>query len=333
MRRTCLVFLALTASCGAFDRAETSMDCGGGGHADASSDIHVDITGGVGEQPLGTDLHIKGTASHSRHITIRQLSVQGVSATLDSDNYKTWSAVVPETSLVGDGTDGSKVSLKIEAEDSCGQRLSLDVPVTLVAKVQRLSLTTALPSGAPYLPANGTTSAVLTVTANPEARGALVTLGATTGATFTGATNGSVVLSGPTGADVTATFLVTSSKAGALTVSATARDQVATVTLPVAGPPTFLPSHATLVAGQSLGVTLDTQGSVESCQASPAPGLHVTTGAQDISTQPGAIDSTGDGLVDLVVIADPGLTTPQTVTVVCRDPFGQSASATFTASP
>lgn len=103
-------------------------------------------------------------------------------------------------------------------------------------------------------------------------------------------------------------------------------------TVTVIGPPTFAPDGTTIPAGASLRVTVLTTGKIDSCQATPASGIHVISGT-DLMQGTGGVDQTMDGLIDIDISVDAGITATTSTTVSCRDPFGQVGTATFTGQP
>jgi len=134
--------------------------------------------------------------------------------------------------------------------------------------------------------------------------------------------------------NASASAMFSSTQAGVAQIVATARQAAGVAPLiKVAGPPTLVPDGAGLVAGATLPVTVFDEGTFESCQATPAAGLHVKSGSQDLMAQPGGADQTHDGVVDLVVTVDAGLSATATTVISCRDVFGQTTTGTFTASP
>jgi hypothetical protein len=300
------------------------------------------ITGGVvsgrTDQLVDTDLRVRGVATHSEARTIRRILVAGIAATNDGFNFDNWSVTIPIDTLAGMTTANAPVTIKVIAVDACQRTFELDsfmvnVDATPGVRVTSLELAVGISSGLDYIPANGSVPAVLTITGNADAAHAIVTLSATPG-TFTGAPGNRVTLQGDGTASAVATVLysATTATSQAVLITATAKNQLASTTIRVAGPPTLLPSSATLESGQHVGVTVLTQGTVDECQASPARGLSITSGG-DLMKTPGGVDANGDQLIDIDVTADAPLAEAASSTVTCRDPYGQASTGTYSASP
>jgi hypothetical protein len=300
------------------------------------------ITGGVisgpTDQLVDKDLRVRGVATHSEGRTIRRILVAGIAATNDGFNFDNWSATIPIDTLAGMATANAPVTVKVTAIDACQRTFDLDsfmvnVDATPGIRVTSLDLAVSIANGLDYIPANGLVAALLTITANADAAHAIVTLAATPG-TFTGASGGKVTLQGDGSASATATvlFSATTATSQAVLITAAAKNQVASTTIRVVGPPTLLPSSAELKPGEHASVTVVTQGKVQACQASPASGLSITSGG-DLMMTPGGVDSTGDQLIDIAVAADTPLAAAASSTVTCRDPYGQFSTGTYSASP
>ena len=300
------------------------------------------ITGGViagpTDQIVDKDLHVRGVAAHSDGLTIRRILVAGIAATNDGFNFDNWSATIPIDTLAGMARTTTPVTIDVTAVDACQRTFKLDsfmanVDPTPGVRVTQLTITPQISSGLDYLPANGSVPAILIITGNADAAHAVVTLSASVG-TFTGATGNQATLEGDGTAAATATVLyaATTPTSQAVLITASAKGQLAQTTVRVAGPPTLLPSAATLAPGQDVAVTVATQGTVQECQATPATGLTITSGG-NLMSAPGGIDTNGDHLIDIDVKADTPLTAAASSTITCRDPYGQFSTGTYRAQP
>lgn len=307
-------------------------------------DVAGEVTGGViagpTEQLVDADLRVRGVATHSEGRTIRRVLVAGIAATNDGFNFESWSVTLPIDTLAGLARGaGAAVTIEVAAIDACERRFELEsftlnVDPTPGVRVTSLAIARAISSGLEYIPASGAVPALLTITGNPDAAHAIVKLSASAGS-FTGAPGDQVTLQGDGAAAATATVLYSASTptSQAVLITATAKEQIAQTTVRVAGPPTLLPGSASLAPGQEVAVTVLTQGTVQACQASPAQGLSITSGGQDLMATPGGVDVNGDQLVDIRVEAAPSLTGAVSSTVSCRDPYGQASIGTYTAQP
>jgi hypothetical protein len=186
------------------------------------------------------------------------------------------------------------------------------------------------PNGQPYLPSTKPASALLSITANPQAAGVKVALSASIGAVQPS----EVTLSGDGMADATAMALFSSTVTGTAVISATAKGVSSIKSIPVIGPPTLVPDGRTLAPGGSVRVTVLTAGSIDSCQATPTPRISVTSGPMmNLMQGTGGMDQTEDGSIDIDVQVDPALAVEEKTKISCRDAFGQVATAEFIATP
>lgn len=297
------------------------------------------ITGEIVSRPLRepvvADLVVSGTLDAPANATVYRVAVNGIDATQSSPDFRNWTATIPLAVLVA-GAQKGVVSLSAVAVSNCGSAPSvLDTRSVKVSEtpgivVSRLAIISTLASGVDYLPASAPGSALLTITANPEAAGASVSTVAT-GGTLSAA---QATLSGDGVVDATAQVLLAASTPGVATVTAMAQGQAAVRTVLVVGAPTFAPDGTALKSGDSLRVTVVTTGRVTSCQATPARGVHVTSGPDsDLMRGTGGVDLTNDQLIDLDISVDRTLVEPTTTTLSCRDPWGQVGTATFIAAP
>jgi hypothetical protein len=285
--------------------------------------------------PVIADLVVRGVINAPANATVYSVQVGGVDATNAGIDFETWTVTLPLTVLAGQAKDG-RVTITANARTNCGAAMSpvgsMEVEVDSMpgTLVSQLALTATLPNSQSYLPSTGTTSAIVTVTANPQAAGASATL-ATSSGTITPA---QVPLAGDGTANAVGYALFSSTVAGTALLTATAMGKAANVSIIVAGPPTFAPDGNHIRAGNGLRVTVLTMGKVSSCQATQAPGMHVTSGPQsDLMTGTGGVDQTMDGLIDIDIMVDSLLAVSAQTTLSCHDPFGQIGTAVFIADP
>ena len=307
--------------------------------------VEGQIIAGQTSEVVAAELTVRGVAAQTEGHVIRRVVVAGVAAKNDGFNFEQWSAVVPIGVLAGlpAASAPDRVEVAAVAFDGCEREFSLGaievaVDRTPGVRVEQLALAVDFPgdegTGGRFIPADGSASALVRIIGNPDARGAAVTLTTNVG-TFEGVAAGNVVhLAGDGTADATATVFLTADRAQDAIVSAHAK----TVTSPplaidVAGPPTPVPSTGTLGPGDTISVTVFTEGRVEACQATPAASLTVMSGTSNLMASPGASDTNGDGRVDITITADAALTSAAETTISCRDRYGQASVGVFRAEP
>jgi hypothetical protein len=295
-------------------------------------------------KPLGRGavLSIKGTAHHEDGLAIRQVLVAGLSATRDEFNFAKWSVEVPYETLVTSGPTSAmdQVTFKAEALDACGRRYpfaewTVDVDPTPQIDVSGITIAVEYPSERNFLPADETTPAILTVTAEGRAAGATVTLAAS-GGTMRGLSDaGTIVLTAPLGAEeegASATVLFVASVAGPQVVTATVDGQLASAIVVVAGPPKLAPHAATLVPGASLDLTIEAPAPTTpslACSARPDPNLVVSYHGEPFDVAPVTVEPEGDGTFALHVEAPLEASEDTMVIVSCADAYGQTGTAQF----
>lgn len=332
-----LISLAILCGC---DAPPIEADCDA-----ASGAIEGSVVSGRTAEIVAADLTVRGVAHHTEGHVVRRVVVAGVAAKNEGFNFEQWSAVVPIGLLGGLPAAGTpdEVELAVVAVDGCERETALDTFTVAVdrtpgVRVERLAITVDFPGadepGERFLPADGSASALLRLVANPDARGAVVTLGTNVGG-FEGVAAGNLAtLAGDGTADATATVFLTVDRAQDAIVTAQGKTIAAAPrAIDVAGPPTLLPSTAALAPGGSTSITVFTDGKVAACQATPAAGLVVTSGAADLMAVPAANDVNGDGRVDITVTAAAAVTAAATTTVSCVDRYGQASQGTFTVAP
>lgn len=325
----CLSMLA--CACGEDNDAGLETDLKAACKDQKSPAVELFVDTGFGDQPLDSDVLVSGRTRQANQFAVREVLVDGLPATKEAFNYSSWSAVVPVARLLPQRDESGAAAIEVVARDACGGTASQDIVVNLLAPVRELNMDVDFPGGEVFLPADGRTAAVVTVTSNAEAAGARVELSASGSGSFVGLINGGATLGGDGSAPASVSLLFSASQAGTVFVSATSQGQLASAPILVAAAPRVRPSSADLAPGQSLSVTVDSEGRIESCQATPTAGLTVTSEGRDLAAGPVEFDDAQR--ISLVVSAGDTLTEEQTVNVTCRDPFGQSGTGEFTAAP
>lgn len=316
------------AACGAPD---TEADC--------KDNLPVEgvITLGPTTEIVGSDLLVRGTADHPASLTIRTVDVAGVPAENLDFNYSRWEALVPFDQVrTLDLEDSGSATIIVTARDVCGARTVIDTFTVQLdprpgVNVDRLDLEVVLPGIATYLPVTGSHAAIVHATANPDAAGSPLRFDTSVG-TIDGA---NTTLLGDGVEDATATTLVASTTPGTALITASAQNQLAQASVTFAGAPALIPAGGTVGAGQTLRLTVFTDGEIATCQANPIAGVLVTSGQADISAVPSATDLTGDGRVDIDIAVSDTLEEGGLLNVVCTDVFGQSGTGQYelTAAP
>lgn len=285
-----------------------------------------------------SDLVVRGTVSTTRNVAIRAVSVGGIAAKADAFNFAEWSATIPQATLLAlSGEDAGSglvvVVPEVTATPSCGAPGTTTLPLTVDRQariaVSTLVLQASPPSKGKYFPLNGSALALITVTGNPEARGATVSLTTTEGGSLS---PGTLVLAGDGATAATATAQLTPSPdaidvdpsrellVGALSKGVAAQP----VSVRFAGAPRIFPSSFSLGPGQSLTVSVvkSDPSQTASCRALAGPGVSVTSGGVDLTEAFAPADA-------INVSADKAITTATTVSVTCRDDYGQTSDASF----
>lgn len=311
----CALLIGLLAACkGPEDTAECPVE------------VSLAVTSSVPDL-VSADLVVRGTVIPSRDVTIRSVSVNGIQAEADSFNYSDWSATVPLATLLAALPNGAdEATLPIVVSDACGQSTKDELRVVVnrhpEVRLEMLSLAATPPAGRTFLPADGSASAALVLSGNPEARGAAVTLDTNGTAHFEGAGDApTVVLAGDGVGPATASLLLTADGAGPIIL--TARGGNATsmpLVLATAAAPKLFPPTAKLRPGQSLTVSLlkDVAEQVVACESASTPGLSVLPA--------------DDGLA-FELAADADLAEAATAQLTCRDGYGQTTVVRYSAEP
>ncbi|HRE89852.1 MAG TPA: hypothetical protein PK095_12010, partial [Myxococcota bacterium] len=203
------------------------------------------------DDPLGRGdtLVIAGTAFHEDGLAIREVRVAGVLAQRDAFNFGRWTATVSYEAIVSAAeTDNGQVALEAVAIDACGARYPFTrfvVPVDPTPDIDVSSLTVSVeyPQELGFVPASGTTPAVVRIVGGGRAVGAVVSLTVDRGTLAGPDEEGKVVLAGAAGEVETgsATLLYYGAGAGTATIVATVEDKVAVALVLVGGAPSLAP--------------------------------------------------------------------------------------------
>ncbi|HZS38907.1 MAG TPA: hypothetical protein VFF06_18870 [Polyangia bacterium] len=271
------------------------------------------------QTPLDSDLVVTGTAQHQQGLAIRQVLAEGVEATNTGFNFSTWTVTVPVATLAASAVMG-QTTLVVNAVDSCDataqifRSMPFAVTVTPGIRVTQLDATITPPDTQGFIPSNNTIPAVLQITANPEAAGAVAQVGASIG-TIQGAPSGTVTLSGDGKMPASASLLFVSNKAGNALITVSAGNLTRARPVLVADAPNLIPASATLGAGQQLTVSALSQGNVQSCQISTG-GAGLTATATKMS----------ETRTDIAIKAAATAASGTALQVICLDAFGQQSS-------
>jgi len=296
------------------------------------------------DKPLsrGDVLTVHGTAHHEDGLAIREVRVAGVAAQRDEFNFESFSVEVPYQNVASAGplTEQGQVTFEAVAIDACGNRYpfavaTVDVDPTPTVAVDELALEVSYPSERGFLPADGTTPALVTITGAGRAVGAVVRVSASGGELKNVDDSGDVVLSAPAGTtdSGSATVLFYGTEPGTVTITALVEDKLASGLIEVAGPPAFAPERATLVPGMSLDVTVEAAGEDVTCRATVDEDLQVLVDGTPLDIEPVSVQADEDGVrtLSLEASAEP-LGSGSSVVVTCEDVYGQSGTGRYTLS-
>ncbi len=295
--------------------------------------------------PKVLPIEVKGKLASA--YLVQALTVGGVPADGAAANFTDWTVKLGEAELEAK-REGDFAQIDVVATDLCGGQHTVDStkiplwPAPLVT-VSGLDMSLAiLPEGECSLPANGSSSAIVRVTASAASLGAKVTLSGTRG-TFAGGTATVELLLAKDGQGTSATAYYIPSSAGTALITAAADGSTAkALSFPVTAAPEILPATVTAKAGGTYNLDVRTRGNLATCFAqTPQPGI-VTFAA--ISPDFGTIDGVTSveaeivSCQDLEVVKvqaklDPAAPSGATATLHCTDTFGQEATATLTVAP
>lgn len=330
--------LAFAPACDSEDTEQVSAKC-----PDEAGPFTLDrsrISGSVEFDPpadplsRGDSLVIAGTAFHEDGLAIREVRVAGVLAQRDAFNFGRWTATVSYEAIVSAAaTENGQVTLDAVAIDACGARYPFTrfvVPVdpTPDIDVSSLSISVEYPQELGFVPASGTTPAVLRIVGGGRAVGATVALTVDRGTLAGPDEEGKVVLAGPAGEVQTgsATLLYYGASAGTATIVATVEDKVAVALVLVGGSPSLAPREATLTPGSSITISVAGEGEV-SCSARASDELSITSGEVVLDIDPVVVGE--DGAKELVATASSEPLAESEVVVTCTDAFGQTGTGRY----
>lgn len=296
--------------------------------AECDGDLVLTVSSSVPEI-VSSALLVRGTVVTTRNISIRSVNVAGVEAEPASFNFRSWTASVPFDTLLAlpaDAKTPDEVEIPIDAVPACGSAANASVKVHLNRRpeiaVSTLAVSPTYPGEAEYLPANGKASALLTITGNPEARGATVIVHATGEGEFNGGSNELlVVLAGDGSSASMASALIKGRGEGSVYLAASALGRTSDpIKIDTAAAPKFFPPTAELIPGQTLIVLMEKRLAKQNpaCTIQADDGLAVVAAA-DFST--------------FTLTAAEDLTEAAAARLDCRDDYGQATSATYTAAP
>ncbi|GEM_PF-4976304 len=284
----------------------------------------LDVTDGETEA-------VSVVATHPDHLPIT-VTIGGSAATASGDTY---TVELEDAQLVAwaedwsDRTQDHGLTLQACAEDSAGSSACLELVLILGGSPSLDELALSLELDEPYLPADGSASARLLVTAHASAAGESVALGASGGASL--GSDELVLTLGAGATDAEAEAWVRGGDGGDGSVSAqpTSDPSIgASVHVPVAGPPVFTPDALTLAAPATWTLVVDGHGSALTCWATRDQG----SGGVAVSDGEGSLL---DGLValqgaEITVTADDTVAADVALALHCTDVYGQAGSAAVT---
>lgn len=339
------IFLAALSGC---NNPIPALEC------DANTVSGTISTGPTDEVVRSDTFTVTGTAI-SDGIAIRSITVGNVAAKADSANFATWSVAVPIGTLLSlastvDDADGDgtvPVELTAVATDACGDTHDVGAPFTVSVdtspdtRVTSLALSVSLPSsGASFIPVDGSSVALITLTANPESANATVQLSASRGTLMPGA---SVVLAGDGVQSATSSFLLvgdSADDAGTALLTATVEEYLASATVNMAGAPSLYPGSGSLSEGADQVVTVASDGDIDSCWALAADTSAISVTSGDSSLFDGPVtDGDGDRNIEIHVKQTGPADEGATVRVVCCDRYnqcsddGDDSAGVYTYSP
>lgn len=319
--RISLCLLGLSACAAPFP---SEADC-----SDATAGVTGSMIAGVS---TGDGLVLSGTAVQPAGLALRAITIAGVDAVPREGtlNFAQWDATVPSSVLAALSPVEGRVTLEAKATDACGRTktlATLDVAAPTPNRIDGLSLDLAYPGDEMFLPATLAIPAMVKVRATGRAVGVEVSLSAP-GARFVGGDEegGTTVTLRADGDAATGIVWFTSATPGRTAIVATALGAVARATLEVSGAPRFFPAEAEVAAGREHRVEVYSEGRLAKCEALPPEGVSVTYRDENVV---GAVtlESADARLATFHVSSDSDLADEASVVILCRDAFGQSASA------
>jgi len=291
------------------------------------------------EKPLtrGDVLTVQGSAHHEDGLAIREVRIAGVSAARDEFNFKGFSASVPYQNIVSAAPLSAlgQVTFQAVAIDACGNRYpfaeaTVDVDPTPSVDVDELTISVSYPQERTFLPADGSTPALVTITGIGRAVGATVRVSASGGELKNVDAQGDVVLSAPVGTldQGSATVLFYGTEPGTVTLTALVENKLASELIVVAGPPALSPESASLPPGMSLEIAVEAAGDEVRCRATQGLGLAALVDGSAIDNEPVTLSEDHA----LVIEASPDALDEASIAVTCVDVYGQSGTGRYSLS-
>jgi hypothetical protein len=330
----CAASTTVSGGCELFASPELEPTC------PAASRVQVDANV-LESQPVRGNATIRGTAHQPDGLALRSVSVAGIPATSTAPDFASFEVLVPFAVLTSERGDEGTAKLQILIEDSCG---TVNKAGTVEVAVLDSSLSglavDIVPSlaGAGFLPTSVTAPALVEVRTAEGGEGALVHLAVTGGRFLTpgdddGADEIDVTLfsSGDEGS-ASAQAVLVADQDGLAQVLATGGGEQAEDSIPAAGPPVVSPFAASLSDDEQLGVTVQSRAGTLFCRADVDPAdAEITVvgvaGGEAVGATERSLDVPAAGLQLLVTAGD--VDADDSITLTCRDGYGQTASATF----
>lgn len=339
MRRIARYFmLSLVAACGDPLNVPDAIECAGTGT------VTVTVLGPGPGVPITGDLTLTGTAEHSDDLTIRNLSVLGVSAENVGFNFDSWRVTLPYSVLAANmssetSADGREVALHVTVREACGggvedathaegstRSVFVEPKVrlgTLRASITHASTAETKVSEPGYLAPTASATATLKLSSEPNAAAAKVLLEAP-GVLFAGASDRTSVRLDNAGE---AEVVLRSAHIGPTSITAHSGEDVVTAILLVGGRPVLSTGALTLTAGAAIPVHGRVEGDVPAgvtCEASATMYATVTSKYGALTQAGGVFFDLGAGAgIDFIIQASDGVK-PEVFTVICTEKaYGQ----------
>ena len=307
----------------------------------AAAGILFTVASGLNASASTADFTLQGTTEHLYGFAIRRLQIGGVDATSTGPNFSQWTVTLKLAALRSRPYDAAgRVNLEVRATDACGSHAG--EPLALVLDVPTFALAVAYPQvdeveemaegETEYLPTDGKTAAVLKISASDEnAAGMRIRVGAqpSDGVVLDGLFGDSVTLAAVDGG-AKAEVRVRATKGGQYTLQARSASALQSVTLVVAGPPTFVPMNLTVVPGDVREVVVLSDGRLRECWATTSvAGLAVTLDGSDLVKAPAMSDADVHAWT-VRIAADEMIDAGGAATIACRDSYLQTGTLEIT---
>lgn len=303
----------------------------------AAAGILLSVASGLNASASTADFTLQGTTEHLYGFAIRRLQIGGVDATSTGPNFSQWTVTLKLAALRTRPYDAAgRVNLEVRATDACGSHAG--EPLALALDVPTFTLAVAYPDvdedekGAEYLPTDGKTAAVLTISATDEnAAGMRIRVGTqpSDGVVLDGLFGESVTLAAVDGG-AKAEVRVRATKDGQYTLQARSASALQSATVLVAGPPTFVPADLSVVAGDVREVVVLSEGRLRECWATTSvAGLAVTLAGSDIVKAPAMSDADVHAWTVRIAV-DEMIDAGGAASVTCRDSYLQTGTLAIT---